>query len=58
MFEASSIEEDEGESEGAFGEGFGSWMGWTFLERREEDLAMFLLELLPYPSWMGVVSRD
>ena len=40
MLEASSIEEDEGESEGAFGEGFGSWTGWTFLERREEDFAM------------------
>ena len=39
MFEASSIEEDEGESEGDFGEGFGSWTGWTFLERRV-DFAM------------------
>ena len=41
MFEAPSMEEDEGEGEGAFGEGgFGSGTGWTFLERREEDFAM------------------
>lgn len=42
MFEASSIDEseNEGEGEGGFDKGFGSWTGWAFLARREEDFAM------------------